>query len=355
MAPVDQLLFGYRGGHELIAGSCELTAAQLRDVLRHTDASIAGAEPPQLVGTWIPSLSRYLLARVWPAPERSRPGAVWAHALLIGTRELRSAPLTGLCGLLSRPADDSLDQYRTALPWPHAVELDAAERALARALVWAALRGDARAGIVLWDEPVAGENALVALLDALPGSARRRFSFRTGARARPGSCDVVLAAALNGRNDDCVVIDARQAPPGPPPDWTNLLDPGERGARRRGFLRRFGEGEDCAPRQLSALIGLLDLIDVGTAAPAVIAALIDGFPERRQVAALRAALLGRALADDGLWRVGEEERLELLLEHQRHFDVLGLGLHQRLAALTQSDPPAVLRLVARTRTACRAA
>jgi hypothetical protein len=353
MAPVDQLLFGYRDGHELIAGSRELSPAQLRDVLRHTDASIGGAEPPELVGTWIDSLDRYVLARIWPAPERPRPGAVWAHALLIADRELRSAPLTGLPGLLLRPAGDGFDRYRTPLPWPRPVELAPLTRPLGQALVWVALDGGAPAGAVLWDEPTAGEDALIAMLDVMPPTARRRLSFRTGARLRPGSYSVVVTSQLGGRaqNDGCAVIDARQAPPAPPPDWTNLLEPNDIGARQRAFLRRFGQGEDCNPRDVSALIGLAELIEAGVPASLVIEALIRNFPEPHQVHNLRAALLGTSSVTSGLWAVGEEARLDLLLEHQHHFDVLGLGLRERLAALTETDPPAVIRLVDRRRTA----
>jgi hypothetical protein len=73
------------------------------------------------------------------------------------------------------------------------------------------------------------------------------------------------------------------------------------------------------------------------------------------VQSLRAALLGDARRSDTIWAVGEEERLALLLRHQHHFDVFGLGLSERLASLTRSDPPAVLRLVAGARTSRRAA
>ena len=73
---VDQLLFGYRDGHELIAGSRPLSTVQQRDLLPHVDASFEAADERQLVGAAISSLDGYLLARIWPAPERPRRGAV---------------------------------------------------------------------------------------------------------------------------------------------------------------------------------------------------------------------------------------------------------------------------------------
>ena len=85
MRTVDQLLFGYRDGHELIAGSRELTAAALREVMPHADASLEPTEEHQLVGVWVASIERYLLGRIWSAPERSRPGAVWAQQVELET------------------------------------------------------------------------------------------------------------------------------------------------------------------------------------------------------------------------------------------------------------------------------
>jgi len=348
---VDQLLFGYRDGHELIAGSRELSPAQLRDVLPHIDASIEQAEERQLVGVWIPSLDAYLLARIWPAPERPRPGAVWGHALLVGADQLRRRALTGLPGLLRRPDGECLDSYLTPLAWPRAVARAGAERPLTRALVWAALGREHRPAVVLWDDPPAGEELLVALLDAFPAAARPRLSFRTRAQARLDAYGVVLAGAISGRTDqDVFVIDARRPPPETPPSWTNLLDAGEAAARQRAFLRRFGERDAVSAAQVFALIELAELLDAGAPPAQIVDALIACFPLPEQVPELRAALLGGADADGGLWALGEEQRLALLLEHANAFDLQGLAVSERLARLTEREPLTVLRLVEQART-----
>ena len=214
---VDQLLFGYRDGHELIAGSRPLSAVQQRELLPHVDASFEAADERQLVGAAIPSLDGYLLARIWPAPERPRRGAVWAHALLLSAEQLRFRRLGGLLALLHRPVDERLDGYDAKLPWPRETEVTAgAPPPLVDALASAAYAGDRRPRVVLWHAARDAEPALVALLDALPGAARSQFSFRTRERARLGATPYRLqvASVLSGQGAGVsdVVIDARQPP-----------------------------------------------------------------------------------------------------------------------------------------------
>lgn len=216
MDTVDQLLFGYRDGHELIAASCRLPPAALPDVLPHVGAAFERADGSQLVGIWIESLARYLLARIWPAPELPRPGAVWAHALLLTGDQLYEGRLTRASGLLRRPTADARDGYGEPLAWPAAPALGATPRRLADVLVEAACAGDGRARIVLWPVPEQADGVLLALLDAFPAELRRELSFRTRQRARGGGSPYRLqvAAALTGRScgPEDLVIDAR-APP----------------------------------------------------------------------------------------------------------------------------------------------
>jgi hypothetical protein len=220
---VDQLLFGYRDGHELIAGSRPLSVVQQRELLPHIDANFEADDERQLVGAAIPSLDAYVLARIWPAPERPRRGAVWAHALLLSAEQLRFRRLGGLLALLRRPVDERLDGYGDKLPWPRDLELaPAAPPPLTQALTRAALAGDPRPRVVLWHAASDAEPALLALLDAFPGATRSAFSFRTRERARLGATPhrVQVASVLSGQGAGAsdVVIDARQ-----PPSASSLL------------------------------------------------------------------------------------------------------------------------------------
>jgi len=215
---VDQLLFGYRDGHELLAASCRLEAAQLRDVMQHVDAAVEHDDERQLVGIWLPSLSAYLLAALWPAPERSRPGAVWAHALLLAPAQLARGRVASLLALLRRPRDERFEEYGRWLEWPPQTPASATPPPLVRTLTEAVRSRDRRPRIVLWREPAQAEGALVSLLDAAPAARRREISFRTRERARINGWPyrVQVAASISGRPDEegPLVVDAREPEPG---------------------------------------------------------------------------------------------------------------------------------------------
>jgi hypothetical protein len=218
---VDQLLFGYRDGHELIAASCRLRSEHLREVMQHVDAAVESDDERQLVGVWLEPLGAYLLGRIWAAPERPRRGAVWAHALLISGAQLRWGRTADLSPLLRRPSagDEGLAGYRERLPWPrrgHGADPYAAApapAALADALATATRTPDGRPRIVLWPTPAEAEPVLLDLLDGAPPALRDGVSFRTRGRARWTGWPyrVQVAAAVGGRagDDVAVVIDAR--------------------------------------------------------------------------------------------------------------------------------------------------
>jgi hypothetical protein len=217
MDAVDQLLFGYRDGHELITASRALSPRQQRDVLPHLDASFDHADAQQLVGIGIPSLDGYLLGRIWPAPERPRAGAVWAHAVLLSADQLVRLRLGGLLGLLRRPLDDQFESYSAALPLPEGSD-QLAPPLLTRALTWALHSADGKRVIVLWDYPDEAEAALVALLDATPGPDRMALSFRTRERARPSSpYRIQVAGVVAGPVGQAreLVVDPRHPPQSP--------------------------------------------------------------------------------------------------------------------------------------------
>ena len=350
MELLDQLLFGYRNGQELIASSRPLSAAQERQVLPHMDASFERNDERQLVGTSVPSLDGYLLTRIWPAPERPRPGAVWAHGLLLTSEQLRRGRLDGLLGLLRRPANESLAGYDQKLRWPPRSESQALPRPLARALTWAALGANPEEPrVVLWHAVGDAEVALLALLDAVPAAARRELSFRTRERARLGASPYWLqvASVLAGRSVTTtgLVIDARRAPTAELPAWTSLLDDTETGAERRGFLRRYGDEYTSERHQAIALLAIAARLDRGGESAAVVAELVEAFPQAHEVRDLRSDLLGSPEAVAGLWRIGEEERLTLLVEHSAHFDARQLDVKRRLVRLWRANESGAVRLI----------
>ena len=88
----DQCLFGYDDGHRLLASSLPLGSET--SLLTELSDLAPGTVFRQSGGYWTgvpaPALGRYVLMRTWPAPEMSRPGCVWTHALLIDLALLES-------------------------------------------------------------------------------------------------------------------------------------------------------------------------------------------------------------------------------------------------------------------------
>lgn len=105
---IEQALFGYREGHNLMAASVPL-APQVRQFLATiTDSSgpenAAGFEAA-FTGLPVPETDFYALFRTWPAPEMPRPGCVWSHVILIGKANLAQiADLSLLKSLCVRPS-----------------------------------------------------------------------------------------------------------------------------------------------------------------------------------------------------------------------------------------------------------
>jgi hypothetical protein len=113
---VHQCLFGYQDGHRLLASSLRLPVEAASILLLLSDLA-PGLSLPANGGYWtgipLPSAKSYALMRTWLAPEMSRPGCVWTHALIISFLDLaRLADLTVLVGLVTRPsATNSLEMY----------------------------------------------------------------------------------------------------------------------------------------------------------------------------------------------------------------------------------------------------
>jgi len=104
---LDQAIFGYSGGHRLLASSRSMTSEERFVLLRYTDRSSDNAKLPRsgyLTGIPLPTNKVYALVRTWPAPEMDRPGAVWSHVLFIKLADLAAIThLKVLDSLFIRP------------------------------------------------------------------------------------------------------------------------------------------------------------------------------------------------------------------------------------------------------------
>lgn len=105
---VHQCLFGYQDGHRLLATSLRLPEEAASTLLLLSDLA-PGLSLPVHGGYWtgipLPSAKSYALMHTWLAPEMSRPGCVWTHALIVAFTDMARFPdLSVLIEHVTRPS-----------------------------------------------------------------------------------------------------------------------------------------------------------------------------------------------------------------------------------------------------------
>lgn len=103
----QQALFGYEDGHRLLQSSFRPNGYE-KDVLLQLSDLAPGISTLRGEGYWtgmpLRETSRYAVLRTWPAPEKSRPGCVWTHAIFIPFEYLHSeANLLWITSYFKRP------------------------------------------------------------------------------------------------------------------------------------------------------------------------------------------------------------------------------------------------------------
>ena len=328
---VDQLVFGYRDGHELLASSTEVDPQLEARLLPHADARFEDDSEHYLVGVQIEAIERFFLARIWPAPELPRPGAVWTHALLIDEKTLASADLLALAGQLRRPAENDLSSYRTPLPVLKQAPMPVhAPEQLLNALSWQAFGEPREKAVLVWDDSAESELSLLAVWRGLPGAARGGFSFRTRGRARTGQSpySVQVATAFAGRSESSEVrlLDPRDSEQQPP--WARLLADAARDPRAplASALDRFAVNthDSVTLAELWPLVGRGDVDGVANS-------LAKLCPGPTVMSELKLSLFGAGSSGAQLWSAAEIERVVTVLKAgESIFDLVQLAPPDRL-------------------------
>ena len=248
---LDQCLFGYEDGHRLLASSIPLgtEAAALTELSDLAPGAVFGRSEGYWTGVPAPGISRYVLMRTWPAPEMSRPGCVWTHALLFEPSLLEQVGnLSALRRLLARPSiTGDRGHYRRALPLPVSISdgaggLPVATTSLVLALL-SSLYGIANGtvnGTVGVDEPGDLDDPLFAIWSQQWSRLRRNFRFQTAATREPrssGSARFDVTVMLRGSVARSAAAIEAEAP------WlsaaaSDALE--QMGSDLRRFLWRYG-------------------------------------------------------------------------------------------------------------------
>jgi hypothetical protein len=336
---IDQIVFGYRDGHRRLAGSVELDRDAGSLLLGATDARVSAEVGRLVTALALPSADRYALSATWPAPEAERPGAVWAHTLLLTPEQLAGIDQGwSLVRAFRRPTRDTLDSYGSQLAFDPGAAGSAGptvESSLMIDVISAALNPDGIA-VVRHSDLGAGEAALVALWTAAWPALRVRLAFRTRDRFKAT------------RNAGYICVARRVTGMLSPPPSSQLPSEDSAWGRRiaawdpqvRRFLREFGPAEKPHIDRLTSLASLFELVASALVRPAV-DHLAREYPKPQAGRMLKVALLGSA---PSWWKVTEIEVLTALLAARTPaFDPEALNLAERLRqAISASGLAALL-------------
>jgi hypothetical protein len=220
-----QALFGYDGGHQLLAASLPLPTEARHFLAVATDLS--GSAPARgfnhsFTGVGLPGTNFYALFCTWLAPEMPRPGCVWSHVLLIDLADV--AELRDLAALRTaflRPLQTPrLEVFSNPLGFadtprdPRGLPIDC--KPLAERLL-AALYGEPDQSVVVpAAETPLYEELIFAIWSQQWPRLRRNFRFSTGSfadRGRGGPAfDVQVTPEVNlssWRRDRALVLAGR--------------------------------------------------------------------------------------------------------------------------------------------------
>ncbi|MDP2605449.1 MAG: hypothetical protein Q8S00_23140 [Deltaproteobacteria bacterium] len=185
---IDQALFGYREGHNLVASSVALSPRVRHFLATITDAS--GPETPEgfevsYTGLPVPETDYYAFFCTWPAPEMPRPGCVWSHVLLLNLTDLAQlADLSVFRSVCLRPA---VPRNYSVYEKPLTLLISGATSGLVRseedraAFLVAAIYADPNSNVVVLDKKNSSWEAIVfSLWSQQWPRLRRTFAFSTG-------------------------------------------------------------------------------------------------------------------------------------------------------------------------------
>ena len=284
------------------------------------------AERGYLTGYPLPSASKYVLARTWPATEVTRPGCVWTHSLLIGFADLATlSDPSGLLCLFRRPSA-SISNYDKRMTIPASdgslptTEHPAAGPLLDGLYLKPKSKIELRAG-----NAAADERLLLAIWMQQWPRLRRSFRFCSSVGADrsndSGQFDVQITASSTASSRP-LIPDAQLVTDGKVDErLASALQDLRSPTSLRPFLRQVGGDVPQGRSAMIALCQLHDALEHPKHHGIFFAAALDAFDllGTKQARAARVMVLERALAD--VENV-DERTLDFVCENLIHDEVI---------------------------------
>ncbi len=318
---IDQALLGYDQGHRLLTSSIKLPGDALSVLVSVSDTSVRTGR--RLTGLPLPDSELYALLGTWAAPEAKRPGAVWAHALLLGRDAFEEFEVASLARLLHPPdSQRSLSAYSTPLTRPRTVrERPRPPREAILACAYALYASKDRVAHVT--DVGDAEAAVLSLWSAQWPALQARYSFAVRSeRHRSLAPFDLVVLTTSPPSEPRRTSDAR---------WLRQLADelaGENSPEVTEWLTRFGPDEPPRPASVRALGRLWSSVASGEVLD-VVQRLADRYPSADDHGDLKVELFGR---NRRWWKVTESRRLIGLLGCPADvWDVAGLDLEERVS------------------------
>jgi hypothetical protein len=274
------------------------------------------------------SEGRYALCFTWRAPEISRPGAVWAHVLLVPMDLIAESPDPfAVAKLATRPTPKNLKSYRSPLDFSPPQASRVAEEVPQQVLeeVLAAAYLTASDPVVVEQDLDVAESALAAVWGSQWPALRVRFAFRTRDSVRDSKrADVTIARRLRGPS--------RRQSLGPRSDWVRDLASEMRASSAdkplSTFLREFGPFDDAETASVERLATVFVSIQSGE--PREIRdVLAAAYPTRNEGQQLKRLLFGGEVPDE---RTRQSMLIALLGSGTDGWDAFQLHLPEQIAS-----------------------
>jgi hypothetical protein len=343
---LDQALFGYSGGHRLIASSTRLPPKDLYLLSAASDLAsgtrLSGDES-YLTGLPLPDSRKYVLMRTWAAPEMPRPGCVWTHALILDQRALSSLPaFSVLLTMFRRPNAPDMSGYEDPVEADMKAASRPADALLTATIIESHYGGSGRTTLPANIEPTKLESAILAVWSQQWPRLRAAFSFQTAAaterrRSEVATFEIQVGPTeefVAGKCEEWALVAGRDAA-------ANAVSP------LRRFLWRYSRDLANSRAHYRSLVELyIGTVDVEETPKELASKLFDAFPDPAEGAILKFDLIGSGGNTPGLApAVSIVDLIEILVERPVLEAPSPDQLRDRLSHLQPSDVLSVARIL----------
>lgn len=346
---LHQTLHGYQNGHQLLAGSTELTIGEKKLLLFQSDLSGPNVDEGfdhYLTGYPIAETGRYAFAKTWYAKEMKRPGCVWTHTLLISFSDLGRIPdFNVIESLFVRPVINDYESYKQPVSLvveeliaknETALELNDAVKGMLQGIY---LEPDKIAVVPARNSELHQKSTLDIWSDQWP-RLRRNFTFCTGALSlrtiedKPYDLQIVPQKSVQSleRKNPNIFISYNSSDQAEVEDLITILR-GSSVNKRRKFLWMYGADVDGERKNYLPLLKVFEAINDAQAGLKTISKVVNHyFSNKAQARLLKAKLFGK---DSILLnRFSELEMIRFLLHEEIDFvEIAELHIEERLLKL----------------------